>query len=153
MSPLFYFWWLDLTLMIFEFLYHVLSLKLWFDELCFVPCFVLLFRMLSCSGDHNDLFVVSLYRKRLFSLINDLPTLFEVITGRKPSKDKPSMDSGSKSRNSTKVKLLISLTLFWWMMKRIFCICLFLGYAYPKLVLIAHTCFAEIKWQTNQEQF
>ncbi|KAF2296227.1 hypothetical protein GH714_036927 [Hevea brasiliensis] len=41
-------------------------------------------------------------RKRLFSLINDLPTLFEVVTGRKPVKDKPGMDSGSKSRNSTK---------------------------------------------------
>ncbi|XP_050212208.1 PHD finger protein ALFIN-LIKE 2-like [Mercurialis annua] len=41
-------------------------------------------------------------RKRLFSLINDIPTLFEVVTGRKPVKDKPSMDSGSKSRNSTK---------------------------------------------------
>ncbi|KAF2319099.1 hypothetical protein GH714_013416 [Hevea brasiliensis] len=41
-------------------------------------------------------------RKRLFSLINDLPTLFEVVTERKPVKDKPSMDSGSKSRNGTK---------------------------------------------------
>ncbi|KAF2541556.1 hypothetical protein F2Q68_00032950, partial [Brassica cretica] len=38
--------------------------------------------------------------KRLFSLINDLPTLFDVVTGRKPIKDnKPSSDSGSKSRN------------------------------------------------------
>ncbi|EOA21451.1 hypothetical protein CARUB_v10001835mg [Capsella rubella] len=42
-------------------------------------------------------------RKRLFSLINDLPTLFEVVTGRKPIKDnKPSMDLGSKSRNGVK---------------------------------------------------
>lgn len=41
-------------------------------------------------------------RKRLFSLINDLPSLFEVVTGRKPVKDKPSMDSTNKSRNSTK---------------------------------------------------
>ncbi|XP_031264255.1 PHD finger protein ALFIN-LIKE 1-like [Pistacia vera] len=41
-------------------------------------------------------------RKRLFSLINDLPTLFEVVTGRKPLKDKPSVDSGSKSRNGSK---------------------------------------------------
>ena len=37
-------------------------------------------------------------------MINDLPTLFEVASGRKAVKDKPSMDSGSKSRNSTKVK-------------------------------------------------
>ncbi|KAK2985971.1 hypothetical protein RJ640_028289 [Escallonia rubra] len=41
-------------------------------------------------------------RKRLFSLINELPTVFEVVTERKPIKDKPSMDSGSKSRISTK---------------------------------------------------
>ncbi|KAI4385651.1 hypothetical protein MLD38_003647 [Melastoma candidum] len=41
-------------------------------------------------------------RKRLFSLINDLPTLFEVVTERKPLKDKPSIDGGSKSKNSTK---------------------------------------------------
>ncbi|KAL5574566.1 hypothetical protein UlMin_016265 [Ulmus minor] len=40
-------------------------------------------------------------RKRLFSLINDLPTVFEVVTERKPVKDKP-MDSGSKSQGSTK---------------------------------------------------
>lgn len=43
-------------------------------------------------------------RKRLFSLINDLPTVFEVVTERKPVKDKPSGDSGSKSRGSTKVR-------------------------------------------------
>ncbi|KAL0787675.1 hypothetical protein Bca101_003921 [Brassica carinata] len=44
-----------------------------------------------------------LWTKRLFSLINDLPTLFDVVTGRKPIKDnKPSSDSGSKSRNGTK---------------------------------------------------
>ncbi|KAL5710221.1 phytoene dehydrogenase AL-1 [Ranunculus cassubicifolius] len=41
-------------------------------------------------------------RKRLFSLINDLPTVFEVVTERKPLKEKPSVDSGSKSRLSTK---------------------------------------------------
>ncbi|KAL5540555.1 hypothetical protein UlMin_045265 [Ulmus minor] len=41
-------------------------------------------------------------RKRLFSLINELPTLFEIVTGRKPLKDKPSLDSGSKSKNGTK---------------------------------------------------
>ncbi|KAM1020248.1 hypothetical protein ACFX13_042244 [Malus domestica] len=39
-------------------------------------------------------------RKRLFSLTNDMPTIFEVVTGRKPVKDKPSGDIGSKSRNS-----------------------------------------------------
>ncbi|KAJ7963967.1 PHD finger alfin-like protein [Quillaja saponaria] len=44
----------------------------------------------------------TLHRKRLFSLMNDLPTVFEIVTGRKPVKDKPTIDSGSKSRNSSK---------------------------------------------------
>ncbi|KAL7611766.1 PHD finger protein ALFIN-LIKE 2 isoform X1 [Lactuca sativa] len=41
-------------------------------------------------------------RKRLFSLINDQPTVFEVVTERKPIKDKPNMDSSNKSRSNTK---------------------------------------------------
>ncbi|CAL5335153.1 unnamed protein product [Camellia sinensis] len=40
--------------------------------------------------------------KRLFSMINDLPTVFEVVTERKPVKDKPSADSGSKFHGSIK---------------------------------------------------
>ncbi|MBA0813937.1 hypothetical protein Gohar_027752, partial [Gossypium harknessii] len=44
-------------------------------------------------------------RKRLFSMMNDLPTVFEVVTGQKPVKDKPTVESGSKSRNSTKVNI------------------------------------------------
>ncbi|KAF2539197.1 hypothetical protein F2Q68_00023286 [Brassica cretica] len=43
-------------------------------------------------------------RKRLFSLINDLPTLFEVVTGRKTIKDKPSMDHESKSQNGRSIE-------------------------------------------------
>lgn len=46
-------------------------------------------------------------RKRLFSLINDLPSVFEVVTERKPIKDKPTVDSGSKSRGSTKVSAFV----------------------------------------------
>ncbi|KAJ9683838.1 hypothetical protein PVL29_016371 [Vitis rotundifolia] len=41
-------------------------------------------------------------RKRLFSMINDLPTVFEAVTQGKLVKDKPTMDSGSKSKSSTK---------------------------------------------------
>ncbi|GMP51229.1 hypothetical protein CsSME_00017543 [Camellia sinensis var. sinensis] len=41
-------------------------------------------------------------RKRLFSMINDLPTVFEVVTERKPVKEKPSADSGSKFHGSIK---------------------------------------------------
>lgn len=49
---------------------------------------------------------ISLDRKRLFSLINDLPTVFEVVTERKPI-NKPSVDTGSKSRiSSTKVYIV-----------------------------------------------
>lgn len=50
--------------------------------------------------------MILLYRKRLFSMMNDLPTVFEVVTERKPVKDKPSMESGSKSQGSTKVNHL-----------------------------------------------
>lgn len=39
----------------------------------------------------------------MFTLINDLPTVFEAVTGRKPLKDKPSVDSGKKSKNNAKV--------------------------------------------------
>ncbi|XP_022948759.1 PHD finger protein ALFIN-LIKE 1-like [Cucurbita moschata] len=41
-------------------------------------------------------------RKRLFSLMNDLPTVFEVVTEWKPVKEKPSVDSGSRSQGSAK---------------------------------------------------
>ncbi|KAM3288003.1 PHD finger protein ALFIN-LIKE 1 [Capsicum chacoense] len=41
-------------------------------------------------------------RKLLYSLINDLPTVFEVVAERKPIKDKLSADSGSKPRGSIK---------------------------------------------------
>ncbi|KAF3776361.1 PHD finger protein ALFIN-LIKE 2 [Nymphaea thermarum] len=41
-------------------------------------------------------------RKRLFSMINDLPTVFEVVSERKPAKEKLAADSGSKPRPSTK---------------------------------------------------
>ncbi|KAG0450263.1 hypothetical protein HPP92_026981 [Vanilla planifolia] len=39
-------------------------------------------------------------RKRLFSMINDLPTVFETVTDRKLAREKS--DSGSKSRQATK---------------------------------------------------
>ncbi|XWS55531.1 hypothetical protein CRYUN_Cryun09bG0008100 [Craigia yunnanensis] len=66
-----------------------------------------------CDPVHSDSWLISVAfylgarlnrneRKRLFSMINDLPTVFEVVTERKPVKDKPSMDSGSKSRGNTK---------------------------------------------------
>ncbi|XP_010920853.1 PHD finger protein ALFIN-LIKE 2 isoform X1 [Elaeis guineensis] len=42
------------------------------------------------------------FRKRLFSMINDLPTVFEVVTDRRQSREKAGMDSGSKSKLSTK---------------------------------------------------
>ncbi|KAG5010007.1 hypothetical protein JHK87_018522 [Glycine soja] len=68
---------------------------------------------LSLVAVHSDSWLVSVAfylgarlnrneRKRLFSLINDLPSVFEVVTDRKPVKDKPTADSGSKSRGSAK---------------------------------------------------
>lgn len=69
---------------------------------------------LSLVAVHSDswLYAVSFYfcarfnkqdRKRLFSLINDLPTIYEVVTGKKSVKDKGSVDNGAnKSKSSTK---------------------------------------------------
>ncbi|KAG6763775.1 hypothetical protein POTOM_031215 [Populus tomentosa] len=68
---------------------------------------------LSLVAVHSDCWLLSMAfyfgarlnrndRKRLFSMINDLPTLFEIVTGRKPVEDKPGAESGSKSRNNTK---------------------------------------------------
>lgn len=54
-----------------------------------------------------------LFRKRLFSMINELPTVFEVVTEKKPVKDKPSVDSGSKSRGSTKVRIISTVFIIW----------------------------------------
>lgn len=49
----------------------------------------------------NCMFV---YRRRLFSMINDLPTVFEVVTEKKPVKDMVhGADGGSKSKSGTKV--------------------------------------------------
>ncbi|ONK61848.1 uncharacterized protein A4U43_C08F34210 [Asparagus officinalis] len=41
-------------------------------------------------------------RKRLFSMINDLPTVYEVVSDRKQGRDKSGMDGGSKSKLSAK---------------------------------------------------
>ncbi|KAJ6793669.1 PHD finger protein ALFIN-LIKE 2-like [Iris pallida] len=41
-------------------------------------------------------------RKRLFTMINELPTVFELVSERKQGRDKSGMDSGSKSKLSTK---------------------------------------------------
>ena len=36
-----------------------------------------------------------------------LPSIFEVVTDRKPVKDKPTADSGNKSRGSAKVSVYL----------------------------------------------
>lgn len=78
-----------------------------------------------------------LNRKRLYSLINDLPTLFEVVTGRISVKDnKPGADGGSKSWNSTKVH----------------CSTLFRLMKATRFGFIIRCLFAEINWWTSKEQ-
>ncbi|KAG9140929.1 hypothetical protein Leryth_010452 [Lithospermum erythrorhizon] len=44
-------------------------------------------------------------RKRLFNMINDLPTVFEVVTGaaKKQTKEKPASNHSSKSKSNSKV--------------------------------------------------
>jgi hypothetical protein len=50
---------------------------------------------------------MDIYRKRLFQMINDLPTIFELVTGNaKQSKDQPTAHnngSNSKYKSSGKV--------------------------------------------------
>lgn len=57
--------------------------------------FILLSKAMSCDS----------YRKRLFNMINELPTVFDVVTGKKIVKDKPvaNNNSGAKAKSTTKV--------------------------------------------------
>lgn len=91
-------------------------------------------------------YTFSLNRKRLFSMINDLPTVFEVVTGRKPTKDKPGMDSGSKSKNSTKVKLFLLLSPRGMKVTKtiILSILSFSIRSLPIFRFVTHLCFVEI---------
>lgn len=54
------------------------------------------------------------YRRRLFQMINDLPTIYEVVTGivKKQQREKSAStpNSSSKSKSSTKTVSLIALT-------------------------------------------
>ncbi len=45
------------------------------------------------------------YRKRLFNMINELPTVFDVVTGKKPVKEKPVVNNtaGNKTKATGKV--------------------------------------------------
>jgi len=57
-----------------------------------------------CGFDKSD-------RKRLFNMKNDMPSIFEVVTGeeKKQVKEKPSTSShnGSKSKSNSKVQRTI----------------------------------------------
>lgn len=54
-----------------------------------------------------------IYRKRLFQMINDLPTIFELVTGSaRQSKDQPAAhNNGSKCKSSGKVVFSFQLFL------------------------------------------
>jgi hypothetical protein len=39
-------------------------------------------------------------RKRLFNLINELPTVFDVVTGKKPVKEKASVNNNNSNNNN-----------------------------------------------------
>lgn len=54
-----------------------------------------------------------IYRKRLFQMINDLPTIFELVTGSaRQSKDQPAAhNNGSKCKSSGKVVFCFQLIL------------------------------------------
>lgn len=62
------------------------------------------FRKLVYVADIS-LFLLSPHRKRLFGMINELQTVFEVVSGvRQQSKERSSMDNGGRSKPSVKVK-------------------------------------------------
>jgi hypothetical protein len=44
-------------------------------------------------------------RKRLFNMINDLPTVYEALVDRKHVRDRSGVDSSGKSKHSTKVSI------------------------------------------------
>lgn len=79
------------VLYLFYFIYFVADL--WMDDFYIEPKI-----LLSC-------------RKRLFNMINDLPTVFEVVTGaaKKQQKEKLSVpnNSGNKSKSNSKVVNMI----------------------------------------------
>ncbi|KAJ7561116.1 hypothetical protein O6H91_03G034600 [Diphasiastrum complanatum] len=69
---------------------------------------------LSLVAVHSDawLFAVAFYygarfdkneREHLFNMMNDLPTLFDIVTGRKLVKEKASANSGNKTKSTVKV--------------------------------------------------
>lgn len=64
-----------------------------------------------CFGD--------IYRKRLFTMINELPTVFDVVTGKKPVKEKPAVNSsGTKAKSATKVVSTVELLSIYLIMTR-----------------------------------
>lgn len=53
----------------------------------------------SCTQHATFLFI----RKRLFNMINDHPSVYELMADRKGRENNPGVDNSSKSRHSTKV--------------------------------------------------
>ena len=46
------------------------------------------------------------FRKRLFNMMNELPTVFDVVTGKKPVKDKPAFNKNSGTKAKSAMKLV-----------------------------------------------
>ena len=46
--------------------------------------------------------IIMHFRKRLFNLINDLPTLFDIVTGKKPASEKPAAAANAGPPNKGK---------------------------------------------------
>lgn len=90
-------------------------------------------------------------------MINDLPTVFEFVTGRKPVKDRPPVESRSKVRNSAKVNFFhlhpsndgsLQTLIFG------FCYCI-TRLLFPLFILSLrfNLCVSEINWWTAKRQF
>ena len=65
----------------------------------------LLLEMLYITTDVG--YVAFLYRKRLFSMINELPTVYEVVSGRKSTKEKITSVNGTNNAKSSVKKVMM----------------------------------------------
>jgi len=67
------------------------------------------FGLLLFTGIYVHANLCNFFRKRLFNMINDVPTIFEVVTGMAKAKDKSSAanQNGNKSKSNSKVVRLL----------------------------------------------
>jgi hypothetical protein len=66
------------------------------------------------------------HRKRLFNMINELPTVFDVVTGKKPVKEKPVVNNNAGSKPKAAVGKVVRHLLLWTHVSSVVAVCSFL---------------------------